>query len=210
MPPIPVLDPVYRSAPFKFSDVSAQEQKTVQKIFIHTATTPTDRGISQAELDTQISALRKQLKLDKLRATIVSNRVSVRAEKSGGDVRFSAFVRGSTSEDLGRVIEVKAGEIDIDLPGPDFIVGLCVDEDDIERQIRKGLSGLSAKISKELMAELKKAAPGITDHASVTVWQTRFVHTDTKTVKIPPLPPTQVPVFTVVPDAAFGVPKKLY
>jgi hypothetical protein len=210
MPPIPILDPVYRSAVFKFSDASAREQQTVQKIFIHTATTPADRGISQQELDAQLTGLRKELKLDKLRATIGGSKVSVRAEKSGGDVSFSAFVRGSTSEDLGKVIEVKAGEIEIDLPGPDFIVGLCVDEDEIERQIRKGLAGLSKKVSAELLDELREAAPAVADLATISVWRTRFVKTGEKKISLPGGFTTEVPIMTVVPDAAFGVPKKLY
>jgi hypothetical protein len=210
MPSIPILDPIYRSAPFKFKDVSAQEQSTAQKIFIHTATTPPDRGISQQEVDAQVSALRKEMKLDKLRATLLSGKVSATAELKGGVVKFAAFVRGSTSEDLGRVIEVKAGEIDIDLPGPDFIVGLCVDEEDIEKRIRKGLAGLSKKISGELLAALEQEAPGIGSLATVSVWRTRFVQTGTKSIKVPGAPAVQAPVFTVVPDAAFGVPKKLY
>jgi hypothetical protein len=114
------------------------------------------------------------------------------------------------------VIEVKAGEIDIDLPGPDFIVGLCVDEDEIESSIRKGLSKMSAKVSKTLLNELDKAFPGVASKASVSVWRTRHVHTGTKTVKLPKLPgmPQQpelhVPQYSVVPDGALGVPKKLY
>jgi len=212
MPPIPVLNPVYRSAVFKFKDVSEQEQKSARKIFIFEATTPTGRGISQKELDKEIAELRKTLKLDKLKATILSNRVSARAEKSGGEVKFNAFVRGSTSADLERVIEVKAGEIDIDLPGPDFIVGLCVDEDDIEAQIRKGLSNLSKKVSQELLDELDKSAPGLSSQATVSVWRTRFVKTGTETVKvpIPGVKQVEIPVHAVVPDAAFGVPKKLF
>ncbi len=211
MPPIPILDPVYRSAPFKFSAMSAQEQNTVRKIFIFQATTPTESGISQQELDGELATLRSSLKLDKLRATILSNRVSASAEKSGGKLDFSAFVRGSISDDLGRVIEVKAGEINIDLPGPDFIVGLCVDEDAIEDQIRAGLSNLSKKISQQLLVELEKNAPGLGAVASVSVWRTRFVQTGTNKIKIPGIAkPLEVPIFTVVPDAAIGVPKKLF
>ena len=82
------------------------------------ARTPDDKGISQATLDKEVAALRKAQKLDSLTATILSDSVRVKAKKSGGDLRFSARVRGSTAADLDRLIEVKAGEIDIDLPGP--------------------------------------------------------------------------------------------
>lgn len=210
MPPIPVLDPIFRSTVFKFSDLLKVGQFNLQKIYIYEATTPTASGISQAELNQQVSALRSQLGLDQLKATVGSGRVSVRAEKSGGEVKFSAYVRGSTSTDLERVIEVKAGEIDIDLPGPDFIVGLCVNEDQIEAQIRKGLSGLSKQVSQELLAELDRQAPGVSSQATISVWRTRFVQTGTTTVKIPVTGQTMsFPSYTVVPDAAFGVPKTL-
>jgi hypothetical protein len=219
LPPIPVLDPVYRSQSFKVSEAveaSNNDFAHIQDIFVFLAKTPDASGVSQEELDAEIGALRKSQKLDKLRATIGTRRISVTAEKDGGDLKFSAFVRGSTSHDLERVIEVKAGEIDIDLPGPDFIVGLCVDEDEIESSIRKGLSKMSAQVSKTLLNELDKAFPGVASKASVSVWRTRHVHTGTKTVKFPKFPglPQQpdlhVPQYSVVPDGALGVPKKLY
>lgn len=210
LPPIPVLDVVYRSAVFKFSDVSAAEQAQVQDVFVFLAKTPTESGVSQEELDAQLGELKKAQKLDKIRATIAAHHVSVKAEKSGGVLTFKAHVRGSTSHDLERVIEVKAGEIDIDLPGPDFIVGLCVDEDEIEASIRKGLSKLSADVSKTLLKELDKQFPGLTSQATVSVWRTRHVQTGTKSIKLPGAPDLQVPVFSVVPDGALGVPRKLY
>ena len=210
IPPIPVLNPVYRSAIFKLGDVSPAEQAN-RPIYIYKATTPSEQGISQKELDELIVDAKKQLGLDKLRATILSNSVAVTAEKSGGVIKFSAYVRGSTSADLDRVVEIKAGEMDIDLPGPDFITGLCVDEDQIEAQIRKGLSGLSKRVSSELLHEIDKAAPGLSSIASVSVWRTSYAKTGEKKVQMPAgIPPVTVPVYSVVPDGAFGLPRKLY
>jgi hypothetical protein len=211
MPPLPVLNPIYRSAPFKIASIPAQSDFAAKKrIYVFPARTPDELGVTQAALDKEVGALRKAQKLDSLSAVILSSHVSVKAKKSGGDLRFSARVRGSTSAELDRVIEVKAGEIDIDLPGPDFITGLCVDEDEIERAIRNGLKKLSLKVSKQLLDELAKQAPALGNLATVSVWRTRHVQTGTKTVKIPPLPPQKIPVFSVVPDAAFGVPRVLY
>ncbi len=206
--PIPILDPVYRSQPFKFADVPSKDG--TRNIYVYEHTTDEKQGISQTEVDAQLTALKKQLALDKLRGTILSNRVSVTAEKSGGDVKFSAFVRGSTSEDLGRVIEIKAGEIALDLPGPDAIVGLCVDEEQIETQIRKGLSNLSKTVSKQLLDEFEKQAPGAGSLATVSVWRTRYPQAGTKSIKVPGAPPVTVPVFAVVPDAALGVPRQVF
>jgi hypothetical protein len=210
MPPIPVFSPIYRSQVFNFTDVSAAEQAQVQNIFIFPAKTPTENGVSQEELNAELGALKTSQKLDKLNATIGSHHISVSAEKSGGNLKFNANVGGSTSHDLERVIEVKAGEIDLDLPGPDFIVGLCIDEDEIEASIRKGLSKMSAKVSETLLGELDKQFPGISSQATVSVWRTRHVQTDTKAIKFPGRLDGHVPVFTVVPDGALGVPRKLY
>jgi hypothetical protein len=211
MPPIPVITPIYRSAVFKFADISSREQSATKKIFIFEAVTHNDNGISQDELDDEVANLRTSLKLDKLSATILSDRVSTTAEERGGCIKFNAYVRGATSEDLGRVMDVKAGEIDFDLPGPDFITTLCVDEDDIENQIRNGLSDLSKRISAQLLAELDKEAPGLSSQATVSVWRVRFEQTGTKKIKLPLVKKAlEIPVRSVVPDAAFGVPKKLF
>lgn len=210
LPPLPVLTPLYRSEVFKFADISTGEQAQVQNIFVFPAKTPTENGISQSELNDELATLRKAQKLDKLRATIGSKHISVHAEKSGGDLKFLAYVRGSTSTNLERVIEVKAGAIDIDLPGPDFIVGLCVDEDEIETQIRKGLSKLSLKVSQTLLDEMEKQLPGIASQATISVWRSRHVQIGERLIKIPGVPDLKVPVFAIVPDAAFGLPKRLY
>ena len=210
LPPIPVLTPVYRSAAFKFSDVSPAEQQAVQPIYILQATAAPADGISQADLDAQLATLRKSLKLDKLRATITASAIDVRAEKQGGDLRFKAHVRGSTSADLDRLIEAKAGEIDIDLPGPDAIVGLCVSKDDIEAAIRKGMSKLSAQVSKQLIADANQRLGPLAKLVSLSVWRSRHLQTGSRALKLPGLPEQQIPVFSVVGDPAIGLPRKLY
>ena len=109
MPPIP-RTPIYRSAVFKFADILSWEQSATKKIFIFEAVTHNDNGISQDELDDEVANLRTKFSqsLTKLSATILSDRVST-AEERGGCIKFNAYVRGATSEDLGRVIDVKAG-----------------------------------------------------------------------------------------------------
>ncbi|OYU99934.1 MAG: hypothetical protein CFE45_11105 [Burkholderiales bacterium PBB5] len=194
MPPLPVLNPVYRSAPFKITALTEVKGKVVAvkrvPIYVLAAATPDELGIDQSALDKETTALRKSLKLDSLAATILADCVRVRAKKSGGDLRFSARVRGSTSASLDQVIDVKAGEIDI--------------------SSRAGLKKLSAKISAQLLDELAKKAPALGSLASVSVWRTRHVQSGTRTIKMPPLPTQKVPVYSVVPDAAFGVPRVLY
>jgi hypothetical protein len=209
--PIPIFSPVYRSAVFKFSDVSASEQDSLQDIFVFMAVTPDANGITQQQLDAELSNLRASLQLDRLRAVILSSKISVHAERSGGDVDFAAFVRGSTSSDLAEVIEVKADEIVIDLPGPDFIVGLCVDKSAIEAQIRKGLVGLSKRVSATLLHGLQAQAPQLSALVTVSVWRTRFPQTGSTSFKVPGTTQSiPIPVHAIVPDAAFGIPRMLY
>lgn len=201
--PLPILAPVYRSESFKISAVS----NTMRHIFIFQETTPTNLGVSQQALNALLPAIRNNIPLDILRAFIRSNRISIHAERSGGEIDFSAYVNGSTSHDLNRVIEVKAGEIDIDLPGPDLITGLCFDKDSVEAQIRNQMRGLSDQISQRLLNEFDQLAPGAAALVTVSSWRTRHVQTDT--INMPGLP-LATPIYTVVPDAAFGIPRRLY
>jgi hypothetical protein len=69
---------------------------------------------------------------------------------------------------------------------------------------------MSAKVSKTLLNELDKQFPGIASQATVSVWRTRHVQTGDKVIKIPGLPDLHAKLFTVVPDGALGVPKRLY
>ncbi len=210
IPPIPVFEPIYRSAPFKFMEVSPAEQAQVQDIFVFKDQTPDKFGLTQAQVNDQLATLRQTLKLDTLKASILSNRISVSAQKSGGDVKFDAFVVGSISADLKQVIEVRVGEIDIDLPGPDFIVGLCVSKSDIEAQIRNGMASSTALLNKPLLDAKDAAFGAMSSQVSMSVWRTRHPQTGTTTIKVPGVPDIHIPTLSVVPDPAYGIPRRLY
>jgi len=216
LPPIPVFEPLYRSLPFKFADVSAAEQAQVRDIYAMEMQTPDDQGLTQAKLNERLDALRKSLKLDKLSASILPTRISVTASKSGADVKFDAFVVGSTGADLTRTIEAQVGEIDIDLPGPDFIVGLCVSKDDIKAAIRTGMADTAVEMSQLMIdakdARLEQHGVGfLSSSVGVTCWRTRHPQTGTTVVKMPGgVPDVHLPTLSVVPDAAIGMPVKLY
>jgi hypothetical protein len=215
LPPIPVFEPIYRSQPFKFAEVSVAEQAQVQHIYAMKLTTPDSQGLTQAMLNERLAGLRTSPKLDKLSASILSNRISVTASKSGGDVKFDAFVVGSTSADLTQVIDAQVGEIDIDLPGPDFIVGLCVNKDDIKAAIRKGMADTAKQLSQVMITAkdtlLKQAGAGsLSAIVGLTSWRTRHPQTGTNVIKLPGVPDIHVPTLSVVPDPAVGLPVKLY
>ena len=215
LPPIPVFEPIYRSQPFKFADVSAAEQAQVQHIYAMEVDTPNEQGLTQTMLNQRLELLRTSLKLDKLSASILPNRISVTASKSGGDVNFDAFVVGSTSEDLTRVIEAGVGEIDIDLPGPDFIVGLCISKSDIKAAIRSGMADTAKQLSQGMIKTkdtlLKQGnASSLIPMVGLTSWRTRHPQTSITVIKVQGLKDIQAPSFSVVPDLAIGLPVKLY
>ena len=211
LPPIPVFEPIYRSKPFHFSEVSTAEQGQVKNIFVFKAETPDNMGLTQAQVNDQLATVRKAQGLDSLKANILSNRISVSAQKDGGDVKFNAWVIGSISDDLSRVIDVRVGEVDIDLPGPDFIVGLCVSKSDIEKQIRKGMAGATAQMNKPLLAAKDKMFGALSSEVTMSVWRTRHAETGTTTIKMPGgVPDMKIPTLSVVPDPAYGVPSRLY
>jgi len=216
LPPIPVFEPVYRSQPFKFADVSAAEQAQLQHIYAMQTTTPDNQGLTQTQLNDQLGPLRTLLKLDKLSASILSNRISVTASKSGGDLKFDAFLVGSTGDDLTQVVEAQVGEIDIDLPGPDFIVGLCISKSDIKAAIHKDLPNTLKQVNQMMITAkdtlLKQAGAGsLIPKVGLTSWRTRHPQTGTIIVKLPGgAPDVHLPALSVVPDPAIGIPVKLY
>lgn len=211
LPPMPVFEPIYRSTPFHFSEVSPAEQAQVKDIFVYKGDTPDEMGITQAQVNAQLATLRQQLQLDALKANILSSRISVSAQKSGGDVKFDAWVVGAIGEDLAHVIDVRVGEIDIDLPGPDFIVGLCVSKSEIEKQIRKGMAGATAQLNQPLLVAKDKMFGPLSPQVTMSVWRTRHAQTGTTTVKLPGgVPDMKIPTLSIVPDPAYGVPSRLY
>lgn len=211
MPPLPVIEPIYRSLPFKVASVPTLAVQAARTLYVYQATTPDSEGVTQATVTKLVGELRKKMKLDKLSATIGKGRVAVKAEDRGATIKFNAYVRGATVPDLERVIEIKAGEIDWDLPGPDFLSTICVNEAQIEGQIRSGLADLSKNLSRTLLKALEKQVPlpGIGNLATVSVWRTRFVQTGTTKVTIGPTT-ISIPVHAAVPDGALGLPRSLY
>lgn len=206
-----VFEPIYGSQAFHFSEVSPAEQAQIRNIFVFRADSPDNQGLTQAALNTQLAALRQQLGLDSLKANILSGKISISAQKSGGDVKFDAWVVGAIGEDLARVIDVRVGDVDIDLPGPDFIVGLCVSKSEIDKQIRKGMANATTQLNKPLIEAKNQLFGAMAAQVTMSVWRTRHAQTGTTTIKLPGgLPDMKIPTLSVVPDPAFGVPARLY
>jgi hypothetical protein len=206
IPSLEVLAPLYRSAPFALDKVTG----AAQKIYVYSSTTPDDQGIPASEISKEAAKLKKSLKLDKVTAAIGSNAIKCTAEKSGAEIKFEIHVKPSTSDDLAELVRLSVEEIDIDLPGPDWITGLCHSKGDIEKQVRGGVKDLTANVNQQIKDEIDKAAPGVSALATITITKVRYPVTSTTIIKVPGVGNQAFPVRSVVVDPTIGVPIGLY
>jgi hypothetical protein len=100
--------------------------------------------------------------------------------------------------------------MEIDLPGPDWITGLCVSKGDIEKQVRGGVKGFTATVNQKIKDEIEKAAPGVSALATITITKVRYPVTSTTTIKLPGVGNQSFPVRSIVVDPTIGVPIGLY
>ena len=203
VPPVPILQPVYRSDAFKLGGV----KETRRSIFLLKTKTDDEDGLAQARADQIAADLKSEHKFDRTSITIKEQKLTVRISVRGADVVFNVRLRGATSPDLTEFVEASAEDIDIDLPGPDAIVGLCVSKDDIKKQLRRIIKNSSGLFNDLIEAKIPAALKSL---ASFTVHQIRFPVTGQKNVKIPGLPDQSVATRSVVPELTAGVPKKLF
>ena len=213
---IPIFQPVYRSASF---DITKFKGGAVN-IFFAPFDVPAESGITQKQVDAQIKAAKSKFKdLDKLSATIQDGRVAVSGSGRGAEIKFNIDLSPSTSFDLARFISGKVKDMDIDLPGPDFIVGICVSKDDIEKSIEDGIAKLmkevNAGIEKTLIDQIAKGTGQSADivktifktTASVTFSKLNYPVVDHKVIKVPGIATITVDVRAVVPKLAVGFPR---
>ena len=210
---VPVPGPVYRSETFKLSEV----KEAVQKIYVAISQAPNSAGITQAELAEPLKKARNQLKLKSLTAFIGDGSVHVVAKKSGATAKFDIVLRPSTTHNLESLISHRVTNMDVDLPGPDWLTGLCVSEEQIEREIKSGvsgmLSGFNATIKNEVIAEISRQT-GIAEVLVRAVFDQEVSLTFEK-IRYPVVAEKKIGWMTVkmraiVPDPCFGLPRKLF
>jgi hypothetical protein len=209
LPPIPVLNQavVYRSATFALADVTTARQH----LYISNETVSNDQGFSQAQVTAAAAAIRSSAGLDSIRALVTDNDVDVQAQRSGAVVGFDLRLRASTSWDLDTFADVRVDNFVLDLPGPDFITGICVDEAAIEKSVRKSVKTLDKLVNKQIDALIPAGVDGL---VSVTVRGFRFPVTKTMTIPMPT--PSGNPSTTtlrarsIVADPCVGLPKLPY
>lgn len=211
---VPILGPVYRSATFKLGAIDSE----VQKIFVAPITAPESSGITSSEISAETKAAAKSIKdLDSLTATIKGDGIGVVAKGRGAEITFRIGLSPSTSHDLNQFVKHKIHDMDIDLPGPDFLTGLCVDEDDIESQIKKSITKLVASFQGEIKGQVidQIAAASGQPEAVVKALFDSQVSLTFKQVRYPMVETKKVGPFTfqfrsIVMDPCIGLPRKLF
>jgi len=209
-PPAPaakIYGPIYRSQVFRIPKTGDLERV----LFVFPATLPDQEGIKQEDLDRLVAKFKEGL--DSARVRITASDVNGRGSLDDGTVAFDIKVRPATSSDLGELVAVKAENIDLDLPGPDWITGLCVDEAAVEKRLRSGVREVGTLLNARIREQMLKQLPGgaaFVDQATVSVRDVRFPVIGTRNVTIPGFPfPLPVDVHAVAVDPCIGVPRSL-
>lgn len=214
---IPIFEPVYRSATFDITKFKGG----AQDLYFAPFNVPADSGITQKQVDDQIKAAKSKFKdLEKLSATIQSGKVAVSGSGRGATIKFNVDLSPSTSSNLSKFIEGKVQDMDIDLPGPDFIVGICVSKDDIEDSIEDGIAKLmkevNAGIEKELIDAIAQGTGQNADlvknifktTATVTFSKLNYPVVEHREIKVPGTT-IRIDVRAVQPKLAVGFPRNI-
>lgn len=217
---IPIFEPIYRSGTFDITKISFGK---AIKLFFAPQNVPNDSGVTQAQVDAQVKAAKKDFKdIEKLSASIQTGKVSVSGNGRGAEIKFAIDMGCSTSSDLNRFITGKLKDLDIDLPGPDFITGICVSKDDIEKQIEKAISGIMKESNKTILdtivnelaaqtGQSKSVVKSLMENtATITFSKLNYPVVDHKTITLPIINKSiKIDVRAVVPKLSIGFPRKI-
>ena len=214
---IPIFEPVYRSEAF---DITKYKPAGTLKMYFAPYAVPNSAGIAQSDVDTQIGAAKKSFKdISKLSASIQDGCISVSGSGRGAEIKFKINPSASTSFDLSSFIKGKVVDLDIDLPGPDFIVGICVSKDDIGKEVDKGIAGIMKEANKTIEKTLVDQVAAATGQskttvsalfkttASVTFRAITYPVVEQKSIKIPGFKDIKIDVRAIVPKISIGFPR---
>ncbi|MCB9433668.1 MAG: hypothetical protein H6668_16980 [Ardenticatenaceae bacterium] len=210
---IPIYQPVYRSNRF-----SVAEEKQNIKIYFSGFSVADKAGISQTELNQKIKQVQNSLaNVEKLSAYIDRNKIAVSGKGKGADVTFNIKLSPYTGSDLTTFVRHQIEDFDIDLPGPDFITGLCVDEGEIEDQIKKSVRKIVDQMNKAVLDSTIDTIAAALGDVSKEIVRAYFNQNATLTfggVRYPVTSTQQVGRFTIqrrsiIPVPYFGFPRNL-
>lgn len=216
---VDIFEPVYRCEAF---DLTAFKPPALLKLYFAPYSVPNSAGISQATVDAQIQAAKARFKdISKLNATIQSGHISVNGSGRGADTKFKIDLGVSTSANLSAFIKGSVEDLKVDLPGPDFIVGICVSKDQIGKEVEKGIAGVMKdanktieqtvinKVAKQTGLPANTVGSLIKSLASITFRSLSYPVVAQKTFKVPGFQTLNIDVRAIVPKLAIGLPRKI-
>jgi hypothetical protein len=211
LPPfnVPIFAPVYRSETFQFSQINSK----TQDIFVIRSDGTTQQGFSQAQISGMTTGVQQKMNLDSLSAFINDGSVGIVGKDQGATLKADLFLSPFTGPDLNTFISEKVDNIDIDLPGPDFIVGLFVSKDEIAKQFRQGIHDMMPSLNKQIMDRIQKEIGMLISQlemstnskVTLTFEKLRFPVVDTKIIG-----PFTIKTRAIVPDLFVGISRKLF
>ncbi|MEO7432630.1 MAG: hemopexin repeat-containing protein [Dokdonella sp.] len=213
---IPTSEPLYRSASFRIRD---QSESSPLKIYYLSSDAPRGAGVTQDMVDQQINTAKAGLPdLKKLQGTICDGYVEVHGSGSGATVDFDVLLAPSWASDLNVLVEGTPRDIDIDLPGPDFLVGLCVSKKELRGKIDAAVSQLMVKVNKDIEQTIIAAIAGqahvdraslerlLSTGTSTTIRRLDYLPGALRTVRFGNVD-VPLPTLTVVPQPTIGLPR---
>jgi hypothetical protein len=211
LPPlnVPIFAPVFRSQTFQFSQINSK----VQDIFVIRTDGTTQQSFSQAQINDMTTNIQQQMQLDSLSAFINDGFIGITSQDRGAALKADLFLSPFTGPDLNSFISEKVDNIDIDLPGPDFIVGLFVSKDEIAKQFRQGIHNMMPSLNKQIIDRIQKdfgmlitqLEKSTNSKVTLTFEKLRFPVVETKIIG-----PFTIKTRAIVPDLFVGVSRKLF
>ncbi|BBH18670.1 hypothetical protein Back11_00150 [Paenibacillus baekrokdamisoli] len=211
LPPlnVPIFAPVYRSETFQFSQINSK----TQDIYVLRTDGTTKEGFSQAQISSMTTDIQQKMKLESLSAFINDGSVGIVGKSKGATLKADLFLSPFTGPDLNTFISEKVDNIDIDLPGPDFIVGLFVSKDEIAKQFRQGIHNMMPTLNKQIFDRIQKQLgmlisdleKSTNSKVTITFEKLRFPVVETKIIG-----PFSIKVRAIVPDLFVGIARKLF
>ena len=149
-------------------------------------------------------------------ASIQNGKINITG--SGVDIKFKIDLGVSTSSNPASFIKGKVEDLDIDLPGPDFLAGICVSKDDIAKEVDKAIAEIMKEANKaiekalvdQVAAQTGKPAAFVAalfkTTASLTFRSLTYPVIEIKTIKVTVVGDLKIEIHAVVPKLSIGFP----
>jgi hypothetical protein len=211
---VPIYGPVFRSQTFQLAKIDS----TPRNIYVIQKELPNEQGIKQEKINEQIAQAKERIAdIDSISAAIQENGINVVGKGQGATITFRITLSPSTSHDLDLFVTHSINDFNIDLPGPDWITYLCVNEDDIENEVRDGVRSLLKMANQQIEQNIITGIVQSTGQTELDVrnlFKTRISVTFNK-IRYPIIETSKIGWITfnfraIVPDVCLGIPKILY